>query len=125
MVIDINKWQALDAFWNSFGIPAYDQNSIPDNTQMPYITYEATVANFDKPVMLNASLWYRQTSWKNISDKADQIAKYIGYCYKSIPFDGGYLIMYLGTPFAQRMSDVDDTVKRIYLTIDAEFCSLT
>ena len=40
-----NKWQAIDRFWNSFGIPAYDESSVPQGATMPYITYHAEVAS--------------------------------------------------------------------------------
>ncbi len=116
-----NKWQTLDDFWNGFGIPAYDENSVPDEAEMPYITYGAVVSNFENPITLLASIWYRETSWKNISDLADRIAQYIGKSYKAIKIDGGYLVLTLGSPFAQRMADEDDSVRRMYLMVDTEF----
>lgn len=117
----MNKWQAINAFWNSFEIPAYDENSIPETASMPYITYSATISGFEAPVTLTASLWYRQTSWQNISLKADEIARYIGHAYKTIKLDDGYMVITQGNTFAQRMSDEDDSIKRIYLMIDVEF----
>lgn len=116
-----NKWQTLDDFWNGFGIPAYDENTVPVGTPMPYITYNAVVSNFENPITLLASIWYRETSWKNISDLADRIAQYIGKSYKAIKIDGGYLVLTLGSPFAQRMADEDDSVRRMYLMVDTEF----
>jgi len=41
----------------------------------------------------------------------------------SLPFDDGYLYLTKGTPFIQRMPDVSDTVKRIYINIMVEFLS--
>lgn len=116
-----NKWQTLDDFWNGFGIPAYDENSVPDEAQMPYITYNAVVSNFENPITLLASIWYRETSWKNISDLTDRIAQYIGKSYRAIKIDGGYIVLTLGSPFAQRMADEDDSVRRMYLMVDTEF----
>ena len=116
-----NKWQTLDDFWNGFGIPAYDENSVPDDAVMPYITYGAVVSNFENPITLLASIWYRETSWKNISDLADRIAQYIGKSYRAIKIDGGYIVLTLGSPFAQRMADEDDSVRRMYLMVDTEF----
>lgn len=116
-----NKWQTLDEFWNGFGIPAYDENSVPDEAPMPYITYNAVVSNFENPITLLASIWYRETSWKNISDLADRIARYIGKSYRAIKIDGGYIVLTLGSPFAQRMADEDDSVRRMYLMVDTEF----
>lgn len=116
-----DKWQTQDEFWNSFGIPAYDENTVPDDAVMPYITYGAVVSNFENPITLLASIWYRETSWKNISNLADRIAQYIGSSYRAIKIDGGYIVLTLGSPFAQRMSDEDDSVRRMYLMVDTEF----
>lgn len=116
-----DKWQTQDEFWNSFGIPAYDENTVPENAVMPYITYGAVVSNFENPITLLASIWYRETSWKNISNLADRIAQYIGSSYRAIKIDGGYIVLTLGSPFAQRMSDEDDSVRRMYLMVDTEF----
>lgn len=118
-----DKWQAIDAFWNSFSLPAYDENSVPDNAVMPYITYGAAVSSFEQPITLLGSIWYRDTSWMAISRKADEIARYIGESYKAIKLDDGYVVLTKGSPFAQRMADEDDAVRRMYIMVDAEFCT--
>ena len=120
----MNKSQALDHFWNSFNLPAFDENSVSSGTSFPYITYQVATDSVNHPVTLSASLWYRESSWKNIADKAEEIARFIGYSYSKVKFDNGYLVIYKGTPFAQRMGDPeDDLIKRIVLTITAEFLS--
>ena len=116
-----DKWQALYQFWASFGIPAYDENSVPDEAEMPYITYESKTGNFDKPLALSAQIFYYSKSWADISQKADQIAKAIGYGYKIIKTDSGYLYITQGSPFAQRMSESSDMVRRIVINISAEY----
>ena len=57
-----DKWQALYQFWSSFGIPAYAENSVPEEAEMPYITYEGEVGNFDKVLSLSAQIFYYDTS---------------------------------------------------------------
>ena len=42
----MDKIQALDRFWNAFGIPAYDKNSVPDGAKPPYITYDVASDSF-------------------------------------------------------------------------------
>lgn len=113
----MDNWQSLQAFWGSFGIPAYDESSVPENEEMPYITYEAEKSEFDVNNALTASIWYYSQSWADISVKADEIWESIGY--------GGVVINKLwikrGTPFAQRMSDPDSLVRRIVLNVEIEF----
>lgn len=118
----MNKTQAVQEFWSSFGIPAYDKNTVPDDAVMPYITYEVSTGSMDSVLSWNASLWYRTKSWRDIELKALQIARAIGGMgYYSIKIDEGYLWLTQGTPFAQRVPDDDDTVRRIYLNVTAEF----
>lgn len=119
----MDKAQALQSFWSSFGIPAYDQYSVPDDADYPYITYEVATDSFGYSIPLTASVWYRSSSWQDISKKAEEIAEFIGkkgYRIKSI--DGGYMWVTKGSVFAQRMNDPnDDMVKRVYMSITAEF----
>ena len=124
----MDKAQALHQFWSSFGLTAIDEYSAYDSTiDLPsnYIAYEVQTSNFGDSVALTASLWYRSTSWAEISQKADEIAEYIGWGGKIIPIDHGYMWIKLGTPFAQRMSDEDDSIRRIYMNISVDFLSAT
>ena len=73
-----DKSQAIQNFWERFSIPAYDSATVPDNEQMPYITYECKTSAFDETISMMASLWYRSSSWADISQKADEISAYIG-----------------------------------------------
>ena len=119
MGIDVmDKWQAIQSFWEGFDLPAYDRNSVPDDAVEPYITYTPLVADFEKVLSLSGSLWYRGSSWAEISRKADEISRSLK---RIIPIDGGYLFITRGSPFAQRMDDEDETVKRIYINLMAEF----
>ena len=118
----MDKTQALDKFWNSFELPAYDQSTIPIDAKLPYITYEAATDSFENALPLTASLWYRTNSWEKISQKAEEISKYI---YEHNPvtqkIKGGRMYITKGTPFAQRMDDEDDSIRRIVLNITVEF----
>lgn len=121
----MDKAQALQSFWSSFDLPAYDQRSVPADAAMPYITYNVSTGAIGDTLVLDASLWYRSSSWAAVSQKADEIAQYIGeYGHKIIAFDSGKLYLTQGTPFAQRMADdVDIEVKRIYINVMAEYLS--
>lgn len=118
----MDKWQFLQDFWSGFGLTAYDESSVPDNAQLPYITYNASVSDFEHPVLITASLWYRSSSWAEISQKASQIAETVCLS-KPQKIDGGRVRVWIGdTPFAQRMGDPDDaTIRRILINLMAEF----
>lgn len=121
----MDSLQALQAFWSSFGLKAYDENTVPDDAMTlnggKYLTYSAATGYFDALVTLSASLWYKSASWAEISQKAAEIGEAIGYGGRLIPFDGGHIWIQRGTPFSQRMSDEDDTIRRIYINLSSEF----
>lgn len=119
----MNKYTAIDNFWNSFGIPAFDETTVKDKQPFPYITYSVKSDSIGNPVTLNASLWYKSYSWKEISEKTEEIAQRIVTMYPAaIQLDTGRLYLSQGAPFAQRMSDPeDDTIRRVFMTINAEF----
>lgn len=116
-----DKWQALHNFWSGFGIPAYDQATVPDDAVMPYITYTALVAPFENATLLTGDIWYNSTRWDEISQKADQIALALKG-HKLLPIrTKEYLMLTQGSPFAQRLYDTDDRVKRIHINVMGEF----
>lgn len=120
----MDKFQALQSFWGSFGVPAYDENTVPtgeNRPALPYITYDAVIADFGHPVALSASLWYQGASWEKISVKALEIEAEIGRGGITLPIDSGALWIKKGSPFAQRMSDPDNMIRRIVVNVEAEF----
>ena len=120
----MDKFQALQSFWSSFGLPAYDENTVPTGDakpNYPYITYDASVSNLGAPVALSGSLWYYGTSWAQITAKMSEVQAGIGRGGKIITIDGGALWIKQGSPFAQRVSDPNDMIRRIFINIEAEF----
>ena len=122
----MDSQQSLHNFWSSFGLAAYDENTVKDNALDDcgaYITYSVSTGYFDEPTALSANIWYRSTSWKEITQKANEIGEEIGLGGKIVPFDDGAIWIKRGTPFAQRMEGDNDNVRRIYLNIEAEYIS--
>ena len=118
----MTKDEAIYSFYSGFGLPAYDENTVPEGSALPYITYSVSTDSIGNMVILSASLWYRSTSWGAIQDKADEIATALGYGGKIIKIGNGYLWLTKGSPFAQRMSEPSDKmVRRIIININAEF----
>ena len=119
----MTKGQAIQKFWESFGITAYDETSVPDDAPFPYITYQVHTSSLDGLCITNASIWYRSYSWKEISEKTEEISKAIAQMFPpSVKIDGGRLFITKGVPFAQRMRDEsDDAIRRMLLNVNYEF----
>lgn len=113
--------QAIHAFWSSFGLVAYDENSVPDEATLPYITYSLSYDSFDNEVMMNASIWYRSLSWQSVTNKYHEISDYIGDGGVQLKTDNGSVWMKRGSPFANRLGDDDKNIKRALINISAEF----
>ena len=128
----MDKAQAINDFWNSFGLKAFDENTVPEyiydgngnkiKVEPPYITYDVSTDNIDRIVTLRASLWYRSTSWQAITLKSKEIEKRLsergGVIVK---LDNGYVYLYPGSPFTQRINDPDKSIRRININIQAEY----
>lgn len=117
----MDKQQALNSFWNSFDIPAYDENTVPDNAQFPYFTYETVIGSIDEPIETGGHLWDRSRDWDFLDSKANEVGDKI-LEMKPIKCDEGYLYITKSTPFARRISDdTDANVKGIAFNIRIEF----
>ncbi len=118
----MNAMQSLHQFWSSFNLPAYDENTVPDNTPLPYITYESSKDFFGAVLAQSASIWYHSPSWVGITEKEQEIADYIGRGGRMIACDEGAFWIKRGEPWAQRMNDpASDMIRRIALNIEIEF----
>ena len=118
----MTKAAAIYQFWSSFGLTAYEENTVPDDAVFPYITYQLVTDSFDREIPLTASIWYRSESWTAINAKTEEISQKISRGGKIISCDGGAIWMKRGQPFAQSMGDEsDDLIKRKYLNITAEY----
>lgn len=119
----MDKEQALQYFWSQFDVPAYDQSTTPEDAELPRITYEVITDNFGAQNILTASIWDRSTSWKSVTDILHKIEARLGLGGQTILYEGGMLWVKRATPFAQRMSDPDDSIRRIIVNIECEYIS--
>lgn len=118
----MDKLQAYTNFWNGFDLKAYDETSVPDNSVMPYITFEMMEDDFGNTLALTASIWYRSTSWVEAVAKSNEIRNAIGKGGKIVPYDDGAFWIKKGRPWAQHMAeDNDDSVRRTIINIEVEF----
>ena len=120
----MDKYQAQYSFWSSFGVPAYEENSVPDakRNTFPYITYEAVNAGFDENTAVNASIWTRTTSWEQADTLANAIQNELINGGKVIPYTGGIIWVTPEVPLIQNMGDPnDDQIKRKLISVQLHF----
>lgn len=107
--------KALYSFFSSFGLPAYVVGCVPDDAELPYITYQLREPDWRTETQIYCEVWYRSTSMVQINAKTDEIRQAIGECH-SIPTESGALYL---TDFTaeQFPMEGDDTLKRMYITM--------
>ena len=106
--------KAMKDFFSGFGLPAYEEYSVPDDVELPYITYHlAEPEPFEKASMY-AQVWFRTKSNAEILEVADAIVGAIGVG-KILENRGGYTVLWNETPNIQIL--VDDDVRRAYINL--------
>lgn len=120
----MDKYEALNKFYNSFGIKAYEENSVPEKAKMPYITYEVITSSFsDDNVALSLQIWFNETKLVAIDNLTEKISAALSGGRK-LKCDDGYIVLYRGNPFAQSIKTIDKTIKCKYVTIMADYVTL-
>lgn len=111
-----NTAKALYQFWNSFGIPAYIEDNVPDDANMPYLTYRLVEPEWDSDVMTYIRLWYKDTSYSAIIEKIDEIKNRIGTGI-TIPTLDGYVALFQDELFCQFQPSGMLDLKLAYLSL--------
>ena len=126
----MNNYQALQSFWDMFGVDAYDENTYFTEDEMPaypHITYESFSGTWEASRTQPAHLWNRSESWAWLKEKAEEIRQTIG---NGIILHTDEGIIWFRIPQYSTFSQVipsgsdDDLVKRILLTVEIEFLTV-
>ena len=130
----MNKQQAYNSFWSGFGVLAFEENSVPDDTviqalidsgvaksKYPYITYQVLVDDLNSTVYPTASIWDKSSSWETADLLSNDISEFIS-TMGTIRLDNGRMFIVKGSPFAQHYAEEEDlSIRRIILNIGVEF----
>lgn len=111
-----NTAQALYEFWSGFGIPAYTTTTVPDEAQLPYITYSLVETEPIGASTHYAQVFYRSTSNAELLAKVDEIKNAIGDC-ALIECDGGYVALRPLNPYVQLMEDAVPENRFAYINL--------
>ena len=112
----INTARALYEFWSNFGLPAYTVNTVPDEAQLPYITYSLVETEPTESATHYAQVWYRSTSNAALLAKVDEIKEAIGTGVV-LQCDGGYVVIRPSTPFVQLGVDEEPANRYAYINL--------
>ena len=94
----------LKLFFSEFGLHAYTRQNIPDEVELPYIAYDLIEPRWDQQANMNCQVYYPKDHVEELLTKADEIKAAISYGMQ-ITMPEGYIMLYLGTPQGQQMTD--------------------
>ena len=108
---------ALKTFFSGFGLPAYAAGSVPEDVELPYISFSLSEPDWNSKAIMHAPVWDRSRSNTLILQVADRITAAIGEG-KIIPLDSdGYLVIWPDSPLIQLMTDGD--IRSAYISLQA------
>jgi hypothetical protein len=130
----MDKEQAYNSFWSGFGVLAFEENSVPDDTviqqlidagvatsKYPYITYQVITDDLGHPVYPTASIYDRSTSWQRVDTLANLVSRRIQEM-NTIKLDNGRMFITKGSPFSQhQLESADLNIRRVILNLGIEF----
>lgn len=112
----INTARALYEFWSGFELPAYTVGTVPDEAQLPYITYSLSETEPLESSTHYAQVWYRDTSNSALLAKVDEIKAALGDGVR-IACDGGYVVLRPSNPLVQLMVDANPENRYAYINL--------
>lgn len=113
----MTKTQALHRWMEGWGIKAFSRESIPEKTELPYLTYDKGFS--PDGYASTVHIFYRTTSELIPDNKVEEICNSLRRGGVQIPCDGGQLWLTLAFPEWYSATDTDATIKHrvINLTI--------
>lgn len=108
----------LAAFYGSFGVPAYTEDSVPEDQKEPYITYTLVCPDWRSTALHQARIWTRSESNAQLADLTDKLLNAIG---EGVTIDAvgarGVVTIDPGTPLAQMQPMDDSELKVAYINL--------
>lgn len=108
--------KALYAFYSSFGIPAYTENSVPAEEKLLYITYTLPQSELFSAAVHQVRVWYYGTNNEAVNAKAGEIVSAIGRGIKLRAGDG-LVCIYPGAGALVQMQPSEETVRIAYINL--------
>mgnify|MGYP006923379776 FL=1 len=124
----IDIMEALLAFWNQFGVPAYAEDMVPDGAKLPYIRYSVAKAPAMDATIMTAYNYHNARLMGNVERArlAEQIAEAIPEKGVKLPMDnGGFLVLYRNRDFQTPYKGSEDlNVIGVRTSVEVRFYSM-
>lgn len=98
--------QAMYEFFAGFGLPAYAEGFVPDDAELPYITFSTPQSGLDQKASQYVRVWYEGTDNSVPAQKADAIIAAIGNGIM-LTTDSGAVVIWPESPLVQVEKEED------------------
>ena len=105
---------ALVKFLKSFDLPVYARETVPEDQQLPYITFPLVEPEWNQKATFYIQGWYRTTDYSDLLAKCDEIIGEIGTGI-TIGDESGYIVIYPETPLVQII--VNGDIRSFYINL--------
>lgn len=102
----------LQTYLAGFNLPVFTAETIPEDTEPPYITYPMNLPEWTEKATFYVQIWYRTHSNTPLLEKADEILADIGEG-KHLIGEDAILVIWPETPAVQLI--VDGDIRSAYL----------
>ena len=114
----LNTARALQKFYSGFGMQAFTTDNVPDEQELPYITYRFADSDWEQPISHYCIIYMRTRRNVELLEKAEEIKNAIGQGLR-IPCADGCL--YLHYENAEIMSDSDNPdIRSVYISMQMD-----
>lgn len=113
---------ALYDFASSFGWDAYPERGVPNDAELPYITYTLQENDFRTPGLIQMRLWNVSEGYDEINSMVDKIEKEVQHG-KNLFTESGIVYLYKGSPWCQFQPSEEPNLKIAYLNFIAHFAT--
>ncbi len=119
----MTKEAALRKFFSGFGLRAYPSTAVPDEAELPYLSYTVATDNYyGESVSLTVQIWDYTTQESPLNAKVREISKAISPGGINLFCDGGYIKLTRGSPWCNNsIGEGDNKVKMRQLNVEAKF----
>lgn len=118
------KAAAVQAWLESFGMPAYAEGSVPVSAKPPYMVYQPVDGALFEASTMAVSMWMRTTSEARANAKASEVSRALSGGGDVLACEGGAVWLRRGSPFCQPADAGERGVKRRLINIEIEFMTL-
>lgn len=119
----MNKYKALNNWFNQFGIPFYLETNVPSENEIeyPYGTYQSVIGNWTDEASIAVRVYDRSNKEIRINKFVDSLAEQLKHG-TMVLCDEGAMHLTAGSPFCQAITDKEDrTIRSRYINVNIEY----